>query len=256
MSYKDIFQCFSFACSDIDSNLTEKLKFTNKVLLPPEILNNLVNENGDSEIEFPLFFFIENTITNFKCICSVHEFTAPPGICNIPYRMLEDLSISEGEYISIELTVPITGNFIKIRPHKTEFIDLPDPRGILEKCFTNDYQVISNFSTISIFDEVSNKSYFIDIIDTQPSDFIKFIDTDIEVEFSTPLDYIEAEPVPLSNSILIPKPQSMQTSITSENKLINKNKCNLSSKYAKKKPNVYKPFSGKGDKLGNQIIKK
>lgn len=227
MAYKDTFQCFSFACSDLDTTLTESLKYTNKVLLPPEILNKVVNENKDSDIEFPLFFFIENPVTTYKCICSVHEFTAPAGVCNIPYCMLEDLCINEGDTINIELVLPVTGSFIKIRPHETAFIDLPDPKAVLELCFSTDYQVLANSSTITVFDKQSEKSYLVDIVETQPSDYIKMIDTDIEVDFDKPLDYIEPIPSPEPS----PPPSPVNT-------------FNQSTGFV--------PFSGKGYKLGSK----
>ena len=45
---------------------------------------------------------------------------------------MSELGISEGETINIELNSVPTGSYIKIRPHKTEFINLSNPKAILE----------------------------------------------------------------------------------------------------------------------------
>jgi ubiquitin fusion degradation protein 1 len=141
--------------------------------------------------------------------------------------MLEDLCINEGDTINVELVLPVTGSFIKIRPHETAFIDLPDPKAVLELCFSTDYQVLANSSTITVFDKQSEKSYLVDIVETQPSDYIKMIDTDIEVDFDKPLDYIEPIPSPEPS----PPPSPVNT-------------FNQSTGFV--------PFSGKGYKLGSK----
>lgn len=43
----------------------------------------------------------------------------------------------------------------------------------------------------------NNKKYYIDIVETKPSNAISIIETDCEVDFAPPLDYKEPErPVP------------------------------------------------------------
>ena len=41
----------------------------------------------------------------------------------------------------------------------------------------------------------NNKNYYIDIVETKPSNAISIIETDCEVDFAPPLDYKEPEPV-------------------------------------------------------------
>jgi len=41
----------------------------------------------------------------------------------------------------------------------------------------------------------NNKKYYIDIVETKPSNAISIIETDCEVDFAPPLDYKEPEPV-------------------------------------------------------------
>ena len=42
----------------------------------------------------------------------------------------------------------------------------------------------------------NNKKYFIDIVEAKPQDAISVIETDCQVDFAAPLDYVEPEPVP------------------------------------------------------------
>lgn len=50
----------------------------------------------------------------------------------------------------------------------------------------------------------NNKKYYIDIIESKPSNAISIIETDCEVDFAPPLDYKEPErlvaPVPLNKA--------------------------------------------------------
>ena len=51
----------------------------------------------------------------------------------------------------------------------------------------------------------NNKKYYIDIIETKPSNAISIIETDCEVDFAPPLDYKEPEkptPSPASSNAL------------------------------------------------------
>jgi ubiquitin fusion degradation protein 1 len=39
----------------------------------------------------------------------------------------------------------------------------------------------------------NNKKYYIDIVETKPSNAVSIIETDCEVDFAPPLDYVEPE---------------------------------------------------------------
>ena len=51
--------CFSFLCSN-DSDVTQRLKYTNKILLPESVLYSLHQNEENNELEFPLFFKVYN----------------------------------------------------------------------------------------------------------------------------------------------------------------------------------------------------
>ena len=41
--------CFSFSCSDLNKQQRENINFTNKIRLPPSVLNTLMNDNGEKK---------------------------------------------------------------------------------------------------------------------------------------------------------------------------------------------------------------
>ena len=181
--------CFSYACSTCDEELVNKLKHTNKLLLPSSVLYSLQEEND--EFDSPLFFRLKNKSNEFYQECGVHEFSAPPGVIHAPYYVMNNLGINEGDMVNIELVNPPEGSFIKIRPHKTEFIELPNPKTTLEQILSRDYQVLSEGHTIQMYDTESEKVYEIDIVETRPESIIKIVDINLEVDFEQPLDYVE-----------------------------------------------------------------
>ncbi len=83
--------------------------------------------------------------------------------------------------------------FAQIRPQKTEFIELPDPKSVLEIQLRN-FICLTEGESITI--RFANKDFLIDIIKLQPESQYKtgiIIDTDLVIDFATPLDYKEPE---------------------------------------------------------------
>ena len=244
MAFKQDLSCFSFTCSTQPEELTNRLKHSNKILLPPSILYSL-NEEKQLENNDIMFFKVINKELNFGQVCGVHEFSAPPAICHVPYHVMENLAITQGDTIEIEKVSPVNGTFMKLRPHKTEFINLSNPKVVLEKIVSADYPVVTKGQTIEIFYKELNKIFHIDIIETEPAEIISIVNTDINVDFDKPLDYVEPKkpspPSPQTPSPQTPSPQ---------NKIINRRAQieNMQSKTTKQ----FVPFSGQGYRLGSK----
>ncbi len=183
--------CFSYACSSQPEELTQRVKYSNKILLPPSILYQL---NQTDNMDQTLFFKVINKENNFGQVCGVQEFSSPPGVVHVPYHIMEGLGLKEGSVVNIELCTPPDGSYIKLQPHLTEFINLPDPKALLEKALSVNYPVVTEGHTITIHNEENNKVYHIDIVKTEPSPIIKIIDVNINVDFDPPLDYVPPPP--------------------------------------------------------------
>ena len=181
--------CFSYACSSQSEELIRRVKYSNKILLPPSVLHQLQDNTNT------MFFKITNVENSFGQVCGVQEFTAPPGVVLVPYHILDGLGLSEGSTVNIDLSTPPDGSYIKLQPHKTEFIELPDPKALLEKALSVNYPVVTEGHTITIQNPENDKVYHIDIVKTEPSPIIKIIDVNINVDFEAPLDYVPPPPV-------------------------------------------------------------
>ena len=185
--------CFSYACSSQNPEMIEKLKHSNKILLPESLLFELTKENHDS-LDNKMYFKVSHTETEYGEVCGVHEFSAPPGVVHLPYHIMNSCSIGEGTNVKIELVAPPKGDFVKLRLHNSkEFSKLSDPKAVLEKIMSQDYPVVTQGQTIALHYPELDKVFMIDIVETQPTEIIEILNSDINVDFDIALDYDEAE---------------------------------------------------------------
>lgn len=203
----------------------EDLESGNKILLPPSILHNL----SQYKLPQPMMFVLQNTILGNSSNVGVLEFTADNGMCILPNWLFEQLSLDYGAEVNLMLqTSAPKGKFVKLQPHKTEFIELPDPRAILERNLSN-YICLTKGDTIQV--KVLNKTYLFDVLEVKPqnsTNCICLIEADIEVDFAPPLDYVEKPPD------LVKRQSSV----------------NLEEEEEENKG----PFSGKGMKINGQVV--
>lgn len=238
--------CFSFACSSVSKTTTDILKYSNKIILPASMLHKI---NLRDDVEYPLFFKVTNPQCQFGRVCAVHEFTATEGLVNIPYFIMEDLGIQEGSEVTINYINPPKGSYVKLKPHKTEFINLTNPKAILEKIMSNDYPVITKGETIVIDIKDLNKRFRIDIVETKPSEIIKIINTDLNLDFDEPHDYVEPPKIerPKVNNFVN---ESKTNNLNTQNVKISSNRLKKLTNY--KTTGEFVPFSGKGHVLGSK----
>lgn len=112
-------------------------------------------------------------------------------MCHLPVWLMDQLYLEEGaEVILRNVTLP-KGTYMKIQPHKTEFIDLGDPKSILERQLTN-YATIYKGDTINIHH--NGKDYLINILECKPQDSICVVEADVNLDFDAPLDYVDKAP--------------------------------------------------------------
>ena len=104
----------------------------NRVLLPGEILQTITNQ-FHGNLPHPMIFSVSTIWTRKTVYVGVLEFVAPPNTVVIPDWIFESLQLNRGEMIWLGIVDFLPkATFAKIRPHKTEFIELPDPKAVLE----------------------------------------------------------------------------------------------------------------------------
>jgi len=127
-----------------------------------------------------------------KQYCGVVEFSAPEEKVFIPYWMMRNLRVKEGQKIQLN-SIPVKslqkGTFCKLQPHETAFIDIAagmDIRELFEQSFRN-YSALTKGETIVV--SCFGTNFKIDVVETQPADAISLYgNLDLEVDFAPPLD--------------------------------------------------------------------
>ncbi|CAL5227295.1 g10230 [Coccomyxa viridis] len=172
-----------YPVSFIDKNDAET---GNKIFLPSSALDRLASLH----IEYPMLFKVESRSTGRSTHCGVLEFSADEGMVHMPYWMMQNLLIEEGSLVSITSATLPKGTYVKLQPHTKDFLDISNPKAVLE-------MTLRGFSCLTRGDCIclhyNNKKYYIDITEAKPQDAISVIETDCEVDFAPPLDYVEPQ---------------------------------------------------------------
>ncbi|KAL6960888.1 hypothetical protein U1Q18_038652 [Sarracenia purpurea var. burkii] len=157
-----------------------------KIIMPPSALDRLAG----LMIDFPMLFEIQNPSVGRISHCGVLEFSAEEGIILVPRWMMENMRFEEGDIAEVKSASLRRGSYVKLQPHTKEFIELSNPKAVLETKLRN-FSCLSTGDTIMI--SHGNKKFYIDVVETKPSSAVSIIETDCEVDFAPPLDYVEPE---------------------------------------------------------------
>lgn len=164
----------------------EELEKGNKIILPQSALDHLARLN----ISWPMLFEMTNPATSRSTHGGVQEFIAEEGTCFFPYWMMQNL-LQEGDLVRITNTSLQKGSFVKLQPVSSDFLDIHNPRAVLENS-------LRNFATLTVGDciviDYNQRKYEIEIVECKPAKAISIIEADVNVDFAPPKDY--KEPVP------------------------------------------------------------
>lgn len=180
-SFEQTYRCYP--ASFIDKPQIEN---GDKIIMPPSALDRLASLH----IDYPMLFELRNAAAERVSHCGVLEFIAEEGMIYMPYWMMENLLLQEGDIVRVKNVTLPKGTYVKLQPHTKDFLDISNPKAILET-------TLRNFSCLTTGDSImvayNNKKYYIDIVESKPSNAITIIETDCEVDFAPPLDYKEPE---------------------------------------------------------------
>ncbi|WRX17803.1 Ubiquitin fusion degradation protein Ufd1-like - like 3 [Theobroma cacao] len=159
-----------------------RVELGNRILMPLSAFDSLV----DKGVESPWLFELCNPVTGKTSHCGVLEFTSDEGFVLLPAPMMESMELEEGELVTLKSASLDKGTFLKLQPHTKNFMQLSDPKAVLEKAF-RDFCCLTTGDTIMIMH--NDIKFYIDIVEAKPSLAVNIIDTDCEVDFALPLDY-------------------------------------------------------------------
>lgn len=105
--------------------------------------------------------------------------------------MMQTLFLEPGDLVQIKSTDLPSGQFVKLQAQSTSFLDISDPKAVLENAFRN----FSCLSKGDIFTFAYNDQvYEMAVLETKPENeqkAISVLETDLEVDFAPPLGYEE-----------------------------------------------------------------
>lgn len=104
---------------------------------------------------------------------------------------MQTLLLEPGDLVQVKSTDLPPGRFIKLQPQSTSFLDISDPKAVLENAFRN-FSCLTkgDVFTFSYNDQI----YEMAVLDTKPENdknAISVLETDLEVDFAPPVGYEE-----------------------------------------------------------------
>jgi ubiquitin fusion degradation protein 1 len=158
-----------------------------KIFLPASALDKLTQLH----ITYPMLFEITNGAQQLSTHAGVLEFTAEEGRCYLPYWLMQTLHLDPGDLVQTKSTDLPLGSFIKLQPQNTNFLEISDPKAVLETAFRNfSCLTLGDVFTFSYNDTV----YEIAVLEVKPDQgkkAISVVETDLEVDFAPPVGYEE-----------------------------------------------------------------
>ncbi|KAL9101103.1 MAG: hypothetical protein Q9163_003597, partial [Psora crenata] len=184
--FDEYYRCYPVAM--LPGPERENVNHGGKVIMPPSALDKLTRLH----ITYPMLFELINGAKETKTHAGVLEFIAEEGKIYLPYWMLQTLVLEPGDLLQIKSTDLPPGNFIKLQPQSPAFLEISDPKAVLENAFRN-------FACLSVGDvftfSYNDNIYEIEVLETKPSSADKgaigVLETDLEVDFAPPIGYEE-----------------------------------------------------------------
>ncbi|KAK6528731.1 ubiquitin fusion degradation protein [Orbilia ellipsospora] len=181
----------------------ENLNYGGKVIMPPSALDKLTRLH----ISYPMLFELHNGKGKLTH-CGVLEFVAEEGRIYLPQWIMQTLLLEPGDLLQVKSTDLPPGSFIKLQPQSVEFLDISDPKAVLENALRN----FSALTKDDIFSFSYNDTIFeIAVLEVKPdakNSAISVTETDIEVDFAAPVGYVEPERSKPASSVNSTRPSS------------------------------------------------
>lgn len=120
-------------------------------------------------------------------------------------QMMQTLQLDVGDMIQIKTTSLELARLVKLQPQSVNFLDISDPRAVLEKAFRN-FAALTKGDVFNF--EYNDEIYDIAVLDVKPETAkmgVSMIETDVSVEFAPPVGYVEPERQPRGSGTSTPR---------------------------------------------------
>ncbi|KAG0223286.1 ubiquitin fusion degradation protein [Actinomortierella wolfii] len=222
-TFHEQYRCYSVAM--MQGNERQNVNYGGKIILPQSALAKLASLH----IQYPMLFELSRGSQSTHA--GVLEFIAEEGRVYLPHWMMKTIGLDEGDLVTVKSTSLRLGSFVKIQPQSVDFLDISDPKAVLENA-------LRNFSTLTKGDKIeilyNDKVYAIEVLEIKPDlAGVSIVETDLEVDFAPPVGYQEPIPTPKGLPIL-------------ESKIRREVEERISTPDSTKQS----PFEGQGQRLG------
>lgn len=237
-SFNQEYSVYSIAMLD-GSTYREDVDQGGKVIMPTSALEKLARLN----IEYPMMFSIETRVKT-TTHCGVLEFVAREGTINMPHWMMRNLALEEGARVRMRNVALPKATFAKFQPQHVDFLDLTNPKAILEKSLRN-VSCLTEGDIIAI--TYNKKIYEILVMEVKPKSPFKavsIVECDVELDFAPPLGYIEPDYKGMQAEARLREAQAQE-----EQELLS------SSPAALPIPTGFQSFGGSGNRLDGKVSK-
>ncbi|KAG5288122.1 ubiquitin fusion degradation protein [Histoplasma ohiense] len=183
--FDEFYRCYPVAM--LPGPERENVNHGGKVIMPPSALDKLTRLH----ITYPMLFELHNRVKDRTTHAGVLEFIAEEGKIYLPFWIMQTLLLEPGDLLQIKSTDLPPGQYIKLQAQSTSFLDISDPKAVLENAFRN-FSCLSkdDIFTFSYNDHI----YEMAVLETKPQhskNAISVLETDLEVDFATPVGYEE-----------------------------------------------------------------
>ncbi|CAL8082032.1 unnamed protein product [Calicophoron daubneyi] len=182
-SFSTSYHCYPV--SFFPGNLREGVEKGGKIIMPPSALDVLTRLN----VQYPMLFKLTNKKANRTTHSGVLEFVADEGNIYVPYWMLRNLLLEEGEVVSVVNAALPVASFARFQPQSCDFLDISNPKAVLENA-------LREFACLTVGDVIAinynDRIYELKVLETKPEDAVTIIECDMSVDFAPPVGYEEA----------------------------------------------------------------
>ncbi|KAI4274388.1 MAG: hypothetical protein LQ337_003987 [Flavoplaca oasis] len=188
--FDEYYRCYPIAM--LPGPERDNVNHGGKAILPPSALDKLTRLH----ITYPMMFELRNGAADKLTHAGVLEFIAEEGKIYLPYWMMQTISLDPGDLVQILSTDLPSGSFIKLQAQSTDFLDISDPKAVLENAFRN----FSCLTKGDVFTFAYNdQTYEMAVLETKPgtakNGAVSVLETDLEVDFAPPVGYEEPKKV-------------------------------------------------------------
>ena len=165
----------------------DPLNFGGKVLLPSLVLHDLIQYN----VKAPYVFEVSHSEKIFKTSVGVLEFTLETNEIIMPKWVYDQLDLYDHEYIDLECVKKEKGTFTKLLPHSSDFLEVQNPKEMLENCLVN-YQVLTVGDELVLdFRDYGILRFTVHELESEEgkANSVYIVDVDLSVDFLPPIGY-------------------------------------------------------------------